>query len=346
MAPTHLTIAHSAVVTPHRAGLYETTRDLVAALRYLGHDARIIDPVNSSPPSGGTAGGDRGVPIAGPEFAAQADVICSHSGLSKAMNALDKPIVHFLHGRPASSFLLSQSGKVAVYPYLAQIRQDPRYKAFVTFWPESRFYWTTILPPAKIRQIPPPVDLELWTPRGPAGYGFHGHKAAINVVCASLWREDETPYHVINAFHAYARYHPEARLHLYAAPQKGAGWQVLKDQLQAKSMLGEVQGMVTGLANVYRAADVVITPHRIATRSVREALACGCNVVMARGNIHSIAYTPYRADPQDLQDYAYQIHHATITHARNRYVADNFFNPHDSAIQLTEIIKDVLNGRI
>jgi hypothetical protein len=43
--------------------------------------------------------------------------------------------------------------------------------------------------------------------------------------------------------------------------------------------MGEWQGWVKGLAHVYRAATMVITPHAIDTRTVREAMACGCPVV-------------------------------------------------------------------
>jgi hypothetical protein len=50
-------LAHIAIVTPHRAGLYETVRDLVAAERAAGVDAVIVDP--------NTQNEDRGVPIAG-----------------------------------------------------------------------------------------------------------------------------------------------------------------------------------------------------------------------------------------------------------------------------------------
>jgi glycosyltransferase involved in cell wall biosynthesis len=160
-----------------------------------------------------------------------------------------------------------------------------------------------VLPPDKIRAIPAPVDLEHWTPDGPSGYQFHGQKGERNVVVTDVWREDKDPYHVLNAFLVYARRYGGAKLHIYAAPQKGTAWGVMKALLRESGCLGECVGFVEGLTNVYRAADVMITPHRIAVRSVREALACGCSVVMDHGQ----AYTPFRAEPEDLKAFAWKI---------------------------------------
>jgi hypothetical protein len=43
--------------------------------------------------------------------------------------------------------------------------------------------------------------------------------------------------------------------------------------------MGEIQSWVSGLDNVYRAASFMLTANEIATRSEREASACGCPVV-------------------------------------------------------------------
>jgi glycosyltransferase involved in cell wall biosynthesis len=325
-------VAHVAVVTPHRAGLYETTRDLVAAERRAGLDARIIDPIKEPEITE-----DRGVPIVGPGFAKECQVLVNHSGLSKELNRLALPVIHVLHGRPYSSFLLEQQEKIAVYSYLNRIRNDPRFKLFVTFWPEYLPYWSTLLPSDRLHAVAAPVDLERWTPQGPTGYDFQGHKGRINMVCASMWRQDDPPYHIIHAFRLFAARTPGARLHVYGAPGKGTAWEILKRVLQADGILGEVVGIVMGLDNVYRAADVAIAPHRIATRSVREPLACGCNVVMAPGN----NYTPFQADPEDLEAYAAQIGRAVRERAENRRTAELLFDPALTAAQFIPLLEQV-----
>ena len=332
-------IAHIAVVTPHRAGLYETTRDLVEAERALGLDARICDPTKES------SGTERDVPIVNSDFVAVSDIVVNHSGLTSAMRQTGKPIVHVLHGRPYSSFLLEQAGKVRVYNFLKQISSDPDYRAFVTFWPEFLPYFSTILPNDRLHTVPPPVSLKRWSPDGPAGYGFHGHKGKVNVVVTDIWRRDKDPFHVINAFMLFARRVQGTRLHVYASPQKGTAWALLKSLLEEAGTAGEITGFVKGLDNVYRAADVMITPQRIATRSVREALACGCQVVMAPGN----SYTPYWADPEDIEAFARAMLVAYYEggdqrRVANRKAAERYFNSENTARQLLDIMTRVNNG--
>jgi len=330
-------IAHTAVVTPHRAGLYETTRDLVAAERALGLDARIIDPVNS-----GRQGEDRGVPIMGPGWLNECRIIVSHSGLSKAMLATDLPVIHVMHGRPHSSFLLEQAGKIPVYSYLAGAADNPRFAAFVTYWREFLPYFRLLLPVDKLHAITPPVDLERWTPDGPGGYGFHGHKGAVNVVCAEVWRDDKDPFHIIHAFALFAEKHPGAKLHIYAAPQRGNAWAVLRSRLKALGILGEVCDFVSGLENVYRAADVAITSQSMATRSVREPLACGCPVVMAPAQA---PYTPYTVNPEHVEAYAFQIAQALEADRANcRRRAETYFDPQQSAHEMVKIVQGVVDG--
>lgn len=328
-------VAHVAVVTPHRAGLYETCRDLVEAERGLGVDARIVDPVNEVVTT------DRGVPVVDRSFVGECDVVVNHSGLSKELDKTRLPIIHILHGRPYGSFLLEQSGRISIYSYLRRVRMDPRFKLFVTFWPEFVLHWGMLLPRHKLRCVSAPVDLERWSPDGPDGYGFHGHKGKINVVCSDMWRDDKTPYHVIHAFLVFASGADGVKLHVYGSPRKGTAWAVLKSLLEKAGVLGEVPvGIVKGLQNVYRVADCVISGHRMATRSVREPLACGCNVVMAPGN----CYTPYQADPEDLEAYAVQIARAVSGRAENRKVAEVFFDPRDTARQFIGLINEVVDG--
>jgi glycosyltransferase involved in cell wall biosynthesis len=268
----------------------------------------------------------------------------SHSGLGKAFAQTRKPVIHMLHGRPYSTFLLEQMGKIAVLSYLQRIRQDRRFRGFVTFWPEFLDYWSLFVPEKKLFVIKPPVDLGIWTPDGPNGYQFHGELGRVNVVCADVWRHDIDPFHVIMAYRLYAEDNPGAKLHVYAAPDASpepatsSGWNLVR-RLMGDS-LGEVCGFVKGLDNVYRAADVMITPHRIATRSVREALACGCSVVMAPGN----TYTDYVAEPEDLRYYATMISMAVQCGDKNtnRAAAQRCFSSERTAVEFLEMVDRVI----
>ena len=170
-------LAHIAIVTPHRAGLYETVRDLVAAERGLGVDARIVDPQATCV--------DRGVPTGFQFEPGEYDAIVNHSGIgaySERVKKSGKPVIHCMHGRPESSFRLEELKRAPVYSFLKAAGEDPMYRRFVTFWPEFVPYWSLILPADRIRTVTAPVDLQAWTPDGPTGYKFNGRKGAINVV--------------------------------------------------------------------------------------------------------------------------------------------------------------------
>lgn len=275
--------AHITVVTPGRCGLYETTRELVTGLRHQGIDARLVDPTraeNRLHPSGTD---DRGAVFADEAWALQADVLVNHSGLGKALEDSNRPVVHVAHGRPRSSFLSERDGKTPIYSYHYAKNRDPKFKSVVTFWPEHVPYLSVMFPDKPVRAVPAPVDLQAWTPDGPTGYTFHGKKGRINVVCADAWRDDIDPFTAVMGFAIWAREMKDAKLHLYGTHADQKGWAVLLKRLKDDGTLGEVQPWVTGLAHVYRAASCLVTPHVIATRTIREAMACGCPVVALPG---------------------------------------------------------------
>lgn len=275
--------AHLTVVTPNRCGLYETTRELVVGLRARGIDARLVDPTRSTNTlhPGGTE--DRGAVFADASWAKTADVLVNHSGLGKEFEQSPLPVVHIAHGRPRSSFLSEVQGSTPIYSYHYGKNADPRFKAIVTFWPEHEPYLRVMFPSKPIDVVQAPVDLQAWRPDGPTGYTFHGHKGRINVVCTDAWRDDVDPFVVVNAFALWARDIKGAKLHLYGGHPERKGWGALLKRLQDDGTLGERQGWVLGLDHVYRAADLMLTSHVIDTRSIREAMACGCPVVCIPG---------------------------------------------------------------
>lgn len=276
-------IAHVAVVTPGRCGLYETTRELAKALRDMGADSRLVEPetkLNVLHPGLKGEIEDRGVPFADLNWARGADVIANHSGLGE-ISDVELPVLHIAHGRPRHSFLSEVSGSTPIYSYHYGKNKDPRWKVVVTFWPQHIPYLQVMYPDKPVVSCTAPVDFDAWTIEGPSGYKFGGHKGDINVVCTDAWRDDVDPYDAINAVALWARTRDESvKLHCYGSTKfKERGWAALFKRLSDDGVLGECKGWVNGLDNVYRAASFMATPHEIDTRSVREAMACGCPVV-------------------------------------------------------------------
>ena len=274
-------LAHITVVTPGRCGLYETTRELVAALRARDVDSRICDPTKTN------NGSDRGALFGDLDWAETADLLVNHSGLGARLEATKIPVVHVLHGRPRSSFLLELGGRTPIYSYHYHKAQDKRWRALVTFWPEHEPYHRVMWPDTPIHVVQPPVDLERWTPAGPSGYRWHGMGGEINVVCTDAWRDDIDPFNAVNAFALAARKTPGMRLHIFGRSKNLRAWAPLLKRIQDDGHLGQVVGWVSGLDNVYRAADLLLSPHTIYTRAIREALACGCPVQQINGDLRT-----------------------------------------------------------
>jgi glycosyltransferase involved in cell wall biosynthesis len=293
-------LAHIAIITPNRCGLYETTRELVAALRKQGVDSRICDP------TGKRNGEDRGALFADLDWAETADLIVNHSGLGSRVEAMSIPVLHVLHGRPRNSFLLEMGGKTPILSYHYHKNRDERWKAVVTFWPEHIPYHEVMWTDTPVHLVQPPVDLERWTPNGPNGYAWHGMGGAFNVVCTDAWRLDIDPFTAVHAFALSARKGFGWKLHIYGNSRKLGAWSPLLKRIQDDGNLGQVAGWVSGLAHVYRAADLMITPHTIHTRAVREAMACGCPVQriasLTRADLPSVTQPRKNARQQARRD--------------------------------------------
>lgn len=328
-------LAHSILITPNRCGLYETTRELVAAERAIGIDARMVDPN----PSGNTltlvpGSEDRGAPVDPASFVDECDVIVSHSGIAGELDRQDKPVIFMAHGRPASSFIVERNGGTPVYSHYYRTKADPRYKAVVTFWPEHLPYLKVMWGSVPVMAIPPSVDLEAWKP-GPKVYDFHGKGGEINVVVSDPWRDDIDPFTVVNAFALFARQFRSAKLHVYGAPKERRGFDALFKTLQDSGNLGEVCGWASGLVNVYRAADLVITPHRIYTRTIREAIATGCQVVSGRD-----------CDPYDIERFAMTMAHRMVEPEPDvRARAERLFSPDRTARGMMQVLERLKIGQ-
>jgi len=375
--PRKLKVAHVAPCAPHQCGLYETARELVLAERRLGINAHIVDPrpskkeignrkqlrvkkvkcpkcsndinvileekpIQARPPEWAS---DREVCIAPLSFAMESDVIVSHSGLDNRFAEAKAPRIHVAHGRPNSSYRIERSGGTPIYTTYYEMTKNDKWKTMVTLWPGYEHYWRLVFP--DVRQFRPFVDLDFWK-RCPTKYEFNGKGGGINVVIADIWRMDKDPFHVINAFSLFSERHPEARLHCYAIDEHGAGRDVLLKCLKDRGVLGDVQPIVGNLIDVYNAADMLITPHKVATRTVRESLACGLQVVAGSGN----PYTPYTADEEDLPAYAEMMERAWTDWKndregqikRNRATAEREFNVDVTARQFADLFEE-LTGR-
>ena len=380
-------VAHVVPFTPMQCGMYETARELAAEERKQGINAYLVDPRPSPkeakdmrkvrqqdakcpkcehdfkitheeepiPTRPEDYAEDRGVCVWPVERAVvESDVVVSHSGLDKRWEACAAPWMHVAHGRPNSSYRIERDGETKIYSCYKRMGTDPRWKVMITLWPGYEHYWKLVFP--KVRQFPPFVDLERWTP-GDGAWEFNKHNengqitmgesnsGKPNVVVTDIWRKDMDPFHVVHAFALFAEKYPNAKLHVYGLDKEGRGRDTLLTCIQERGWLGEVMPKIREVREVYRKADMLITPHKIATRSVREALACGCQVVAGADN----PYTPYNADVEDLPAFAEMMGDAwedwkedwVGCQKRNREIAEHEFDVRKTAGMFIDLYKEL-----
>lgn len=317
-------IAHAAIATPYRCGLYETTRELVAAERDLGIDARIVDPAPNEDYYPGNE--DRGVPITREfDWALKADLIVSHSGHDNTpLQHSEQPVIHVAHGRPLNTFLGERNGGAPGLTYQTQRKRYDRYKGACTFWPEYAPYLKNIWHPKPVHVLPAPVDLDYWRP-GTDDYDFGGRRGAYNVVMTDPWsREDSSPYHGIHAFKLFHDEHPDARLHMLAWDGNKKGIEGLTELLDKGG--GSIMRWCNDVRKVYWSADMLITPHRVYTRSIREAMACGLQVVSGRD-----------CHPENIESFATLMSRRRARPLDTRHMAEKLFQPEPAARAFIEI---------
>lgn len=312
-------VAHIAVITPRRCGLYETTRELISALRELGVDSRLVDPMPKKNPVGFKGTEDRGVPIEDLEWAKNADILINHSGLGELEDS-GLPIIHIAHGRPRHSFLSEVSGSTPIYSYHFNNNSKKELKSVVTFWKQHKPYLDVMYPDKPVYYVQSPVDLDFWKP-GESSYDFGGFKDKINIVCTDAFRDDIDCYDALNAYALWARGKDNVKLHVFGKPPNMKGWGALIKRIQLDGNMGLVQGWASQLQLVYRAADLVLTSHEIDVRTVREAMACGCPVLRVKDIANIDIDSALKQDRQDV-----------------RKQAEKLFNPSQTAKEFKEIL--------
>jgi len=232
-----------------------------------------------------------------------------------------------------------------------------QWAAFVTFWPQHVPYWELIVPPEKLHCVQSCVDLDYWDPaKVEPDYDWGGTPGEINVVCSSRWRAGNVDaFEIVTAFWHFAMARPlgSVKLHIYGGEVNlPSAWETLIKTMRQLEMIGEMPGHVSldRMRSIYRVADLVITPHHVATRGVREPMAMGCPVVAntgygltgdcERGQRRALCYTWDIRDTHTFQ----AVMGAALGTPRSsaRGSALHSFNPAVPAQELVEVIETVI----
>jgi len=295
-------IAHFARFAPFASGQYGTVRDLILAERSIGIDAQFIDCGTDAKGTIRVGLEDREIKTMPLEWVMEnADIAIRHTSVPDDVYK-KIPVILGLHGRPENSFLLD---KYDISPSISTIRNtviNGIYADVFTFWEEHVFFWKWITHGQEIKYIPSLVDFDEYDICGKK-HDFGKFSGDLNIVVADMWREDRTPFNLIFSAQLFKeKYNKGAKLHVYGAPVRKKCMSFL-GSLQNNGVIGEVGGVIANLPEIYRSADILLTPNIIATRVIREAMASGLSIVSP----HGCKYTQYNAEPLDIESFASEI---------------------------------------
>ncbi len=307
-------IVHFGPYAPNRAGNYEAARDMIRADVERGHTAIFVDvgPTHVSgeqdTPQTGTVD-DRGgfqLVTMDPAYANDADLLIFHTGVNDNWVVGNQaPIISIVHSRPLAAFRQEQNNpRYISYSLIAQFARWPRVKKLVHFWPEYDAHWRVIVPEDKLVSLPwPPIDLERFGSEGSVYQFPPDMTGEVNAVICDSWREDIDCYEVTLGAIEAAKLIPGLKVHLFAIDTRDGNalpgcWDLLTQGLRQYGALGTLNARVPDIEQVFRAVDFVMTPNRIVTRIVGEALACGIPVLAAKG----CKATPWTADMTEPEE--------------------------------------------
>jgi len=316
-------IVHFTPFAPMACGLYEAARDMVVADKLAGHEVFVVDvgtTINNQHTPGVIGKEDKrngtNIVSADPIVARHADLLIAHSGVPDPwFSVCQTPMIWVLHGRPAACFKPEQFKRGHSYTLMADIATWPRVKVLLSFWPFHTKYWNSIISEEKLVCLPaPPIDSNRFNSNGPE-HDFGAKRGKWNIVIADSWREDVDLFEITNGAIECAKNTPGVKFHFYGVENPlPPCWDRLLLVLQQLGALGDVWDRRPNIEEVYRAADMVLSPHRIVTRIIGEALSCGTPVIAARG----CEFATWTCIPEELEDVASIIQEAISQLSINR----------------------------
>lgn len=311
-------VAHFAPFAPMACGLYEAARDMVRSDLDAGRDAAFVDvgvTINGQrqAPKPDAADIRRGFTLRPVPFEAVQghDLFVFHDGVPDAwVVRTQAPILLMMHGQPMDCFkpeLYKRGG--ATYSFFPAFAAWPRVKRLVTMWPEFMPFWQPIVPAGKLRAVDAPVcDQDHFRPEGDVHVIAADKRGEFNVLIAASWREID-PYEIVHGLLLAASGIPGLKVHMYAIEQPIGPWEFIFQHMRRLGIQGELCARMPGMDQVYRSMDLVLNPHRIATRIVMEALSCGTPLVGGLG----CRWTPWTApadNPELVADAVLAAHSA------------------------------------
>lgn len=301
-------VGHFAPFAPSRCGLYEAARDMCFADALAGYNSLFFD---TGVISGDTqaemqvgAVDERGsfkLVTSSLEDLNKLDLVIAHTGVNDNWLArIDCPVIWVLHGRPLACFRTETQGRHQSYSLCNTVANWKRVKKLLYFWDEFTPYWENALPRNKLHCLEfPPIDNyrfnqdgEKYKLKNPGKYNI--------LICDSM-REDFCNYEIVNNLIEVCKRHKGIKIHFFGAIDFPIAncWNILLNKLKELDSLGDIEGRITFIENIYRSVDLVVSPNKIITRTIGEAISCGIPTLAQQPN----KISAYGCDIFDTKDF-------------------------------------------
>lgn len=304
-------IAHVAPFAPNRCGLYESARDMARADILGGNDVLFYDAgiTKDGIREAGKIGeidnrGDFKLTTCAPGMLDSADIIIMHTGIEDFHLVRNQvPLIWVVHGRPLACFRPERMGKSESYSLYNTVAGWPRTKGMLYFWPEFSPHWEDVLHGKDIVLPYPPIDENR----------FNDNKTKhvltspgdVNILLCDSEREDIDLYELSVGLVEASKKFKNIKFHYYGMDLPDGKlsncWNILLGRIKKYGCLGDVAGRMGDMEKIYNAMDCVISPNRIITRTIGEALSCGIPVITQNNPLNLMSdFTCDMSDPFDI----------------------------------------------
>jgi len=200
------------------------------------------------------------------------------------------PIIYVIHARPLDSFRIEQdsSNGLDCYTHMINVAKWPRVKKILYFWPEFRPFWDDFPEEKQLVLEYPTMDENRFNPNGEKLIIKDENRGEFNILLCDSWgRKDIDMFEIVNGVIQAGKEVKNFKFHFYGIQSQNGKiqpcWELLINKMRKLNILGEIYGRTLSMEKVYRSMDAVITPHRIITRVIGEALLTGIPVIASEG---------------------------------------------------------------
>ena len=359
-----LKIAHWCNWAPRISGMYETTRELIAAENKIeGVLAGFVETPGMGASQQQVKRAAEGGRVDGLHLECRsqgwgwamkyADIHIIHSTLVSNFGRL-KPKAFFISGTPESCLNneLEPGDKAESFSsaggYIAKCEAS-----FVTSERARRFWSQFDYGGDKVHQVNKGIDLEWWK-RTSTKQTLNGEPS---VLFGEIWRGMKHPFHLLYAVDQIYRENPDIRLNVWGCNQKRGFWLKMINTLRFNDFLGRqgLRGIIDYPEHYYTRGDVLVSPglYGDVSRVQQEAMACGCPVICWDTDQFKETH-PYKyAKAFDMDDLAQKIMetYEEVLDDREgiakqcRKLAERYFDVNYEAQQVVSILRDVVSSQ-